>query len=45
MIPTMKRHISIMVKEICSMIPDHATCVVDGTLGHGGHSLAMCQYL
>ncbi len=34
----MKRHIPILAKEINEQIPDHAQIIVDGTLGHGGHT-------
>lgn len=41
--PTMKRHIPIMVSEILTYIPEHAKLIVDGTFGHGGHTLAIIQ--
>lgn len=34
----MKRHVPIMAKEIFAMIPEQAKIIVDGTLGHGGHT-------
>lgn len=34
----MKRHVPIMAKEIFAMIPEQAKVIVDGTLGHGGHT-------
>jgi 16S rRNA (cytosine1402-N4)-methyltransferase len=41
----MKRHIPIMVHEILSYIPEHAKLIVDGTFGHGGHTLAIIKKL
>lgn len=40
----MKRHIPIMVKEILSFIPDDVKIIVDGTFGHGGHSIEILSY-
>ena len=34
----MKRHVPIMATEILNMIPEDAKVIVDGTLGHGGHT-------
>lgn len=41
---TMKRHVSIMTQEICDAIPPHAQRIVDATLGHAGHLVAMTQH-
>jgi 16S rRNA C1402 N4-methylase RsmH len=32
-----------MVSEILTYIPEHAKLIVDGTFGHGGHTLAIIQ--
>lgn len=37
------QHISIMVPEVLSLVPSGAKNIVDGTTGHGGHTLAMAQ--
>lgn len=39
-----KRHISILVQEILEFLPQHDATIVDGTFGHGGHSLAFSDY-
>lgn len=39
----MKRHIPIMVKEILSFIPDDVQIIVDGTFGHGGHTIEIVK--
>jgi len=38
-------HKPVMVDEVCEMMPASVRFVVDGTLGHGGHSLAMATLL
>ena len=30
-----------MLKEVCDYLPQHATLIVDCTLGHGGHAIAL----
>lgn len=40
----MKRHIPIMVQEILNFIPDDVQIIVDGTFGHGGHSIEILSY-
>ncbi|MBP7061923.1 16S rRNA (cytosine(1402)-N(4))-methyltransferase, partial [Patescibacteria group bacterium] len=37
------QHISIMVPEVLSLVPAGVQNIVDGTTGHGGHTLAMAQ--
>lgn len=37
------QHISIMVPEVLSLVPSSAKHIVDGTTGHGGHTLAIAQ--
>lgn len=37
------QHISIMVPEVLALVPANAKIIVDGTTGHGGHTLAMAQ--
>lgn len=39
----MKRHIPIMVQEILNFIPDDVQIIVDGTFGHGGHSIEIVK--
>lgn len=39
-----KQHIPILVKEIVSYIPTHAKVIVDGTFGHGGHTMSFIQH-
>lgn len=38
-------HHTIMADEVCNHIPSHAKHILDGTVGHGGHTLAMYDYL
>lgn len=40
-----KRHIPILVDEIVSYIPWHTRHIVDGTCGHGGHTIHFLQWL
>lgn len=37
------QHISIMVPEVLALVPSGAKNIVDGTTGHGGHTLAMAE--
>ncbi len=39
----LKKHISILVDEVCDAIPQWAKNIVDGTAGHGGHIRAMYE--
>lgn len=34
-------HHTIMTEEICDHVPPHAKHILDGTLGHGGHTVAL----
>lgn len=38
-------HESVMVQETLDAIPQNCKYILDGTLGHGGHSLAMLKHL
>ena len=38
-------HQPVLLKEILSSIPQHAQTVVDGTFGHGWHSIAIAEHL
>ncbi|USN56561.1 MAG: 16S rRNA (cytosine(1402)-N(4))-methyltransferase [Candidatus Peribacteria bacterium] len=38
-------HHTIMAQEVCDHIPQGAQWILDGTVGHGGHTLAMHDYL
>lgn len=39
-----KQHISILVDEIISFLPDHAHYIIDGTFWHGGHTLSFWNH-
>lgn len=39
-----KQHIPILVDEILSYIPPQAKVIVDGTFGHGGHTLSFINH-
>jgi len=36
-------HQSVLLQEILGSIPEHAHTIIDGTFGHGGHSMAIAQ--
>ena len=36
-------HSPVLLQETLSFVPKHAKLIFDGTLGHGGHSLAFLQ--
>ena len=36
-------HTPILLNEVISLVPPHAQVIVDGTFGHGGHSIAMAE--
>jgi tRNA G46 methylase TrmB len=36
-------HSPVLLKETLSFVPEHAKLIFDGTLGHGGHTLAFLQ--
>lgn len=40
-----RHHHTIMAQEVCDHIPQGAQWILDGTVGHGGHTLAMHDYL
>jgi len=39
----MIHHIPVMLNEVLASIPDTTEILVDGTLGHGGHTEAILQ--
>lgn len=39
-----KQHISILVNEILEYIPSDAKSIVDGTFGHGGHTISFINH-
>ena len=38
------QHISILVPEVLAQVPAHTTHIIDGTTGHGGHTLALADH-
>jgi len=38
-------HTPVLLKEVLSFVPEQPKLIVDGTLGHGGHSLEMTKKL
>lgn len=34
-------HTPVMLKEVCHYLPQNAKLIVDCTLGHGGHAMAL----
>lgn len=36
-------HTPILLREVIALIPPHTQVIVDGTFGHGGHSLAIAE--
>jgi len=34
-------HTPVMLKEVCEYMPEHTKLIVDCTLGHGGHAMAL----
>lgn len=45
LVSMVKQHIPILVDEIISQIPPHSRYIVDGTCGHGGHTLHFLSWL
>lgn len=37
------RHIPVLLHEVTAYVPVGAQCIVDGTLGHGGHTQLLCE--
>jgi len=39
----MIKHIPVLLDEVTQSIPQTATLLIDGTLGHGGHTQAILE--
>jgi 16S rRNA C1402 N4-methylase RsmH len=38
---TERHHMTIMIDEVLAAMPEQTSIIVDGTMGHAGHSIAM----